>query len=115
MTNPSLHLLSPVWSHMTEMQPERGEGIYLYDQDGTRYTDFTSGIGVTNTGHCHPRVVAAIQKQAATLIHGQINIIVPSATIELAEILNSITPNNIDCFFFANSGAEAIEGAVKLA
>jgi 4-aminobutyrate aminotransferase len=48
-------LLAPVWTHMTQMQPVRGEGIYLYDAAGRRYTDFTSGIGVTNTGHSHPR------------------------------------------------------------
>ncbi len=107
-------LLSPVWSHMTHIQPERAEGIYLYEADGTRYTDFTSGIGVTNTGHCHPRVVAAIQEQAARLIHGQINIVIPPSTIKLAEMLNTITPPSIDSFFFSNSGAEAVEGAIKL-
>lgn len=108
-------LLSPVWSHMTHIQPERAEGIYLYEADGTRYTDFTSGIGVTNTGHCHPRVVAAIQAQAARLIHGQINIVIPPSTVKLAETLNTVTPASIDSFFFSNSGAEAVEGAVKLA
>ncbi|MBL8161765.1 MAG: aminotransferase class III-fold pyridoxal phosphate-dependent enzyme [Anaerolineae bacterium] len=108
-------LLSPVWSHLTQIQPERGEGIYLYDAAGTRYTDFTSGIGVTNTGHCHPRVVQAIQEQAAKLIHGQINVVIAPSTIKLAETLNTVTPDAIDCFFFSNSGAEATEGAVKLA
>jgi 4-aminobutyrate aminotransferase len=107
--------LSPVWSHLTTMQPVRGEGIYLYDADGTRYTDFTSGIGVTNTGHCHPRVVAAIQAQAARLLHGQINVVIAPSVVELSERLNAITPELIDCFFFSNSGAEATEGAVKLA
>ncbi len=51
MTADFLDHLSPVWSHLTTIQPQRGEGIYLYDADGVRYTDFTSGIGVTNTGH----------------------------------------------------------------
>jgi 4-aminobutyrate aminotransferase len=115
MSANSLELLSPVWSHMTTIQPERAEGIYLYEADGTRYTDFTSGIGVTNTGHCHPRVVTAIQEQAAKLIHGQINIVIPPSTVKLAETLNTVTPDSIDCFFFSNSGAEATEGAVKLA
>lgn len=112
---PALDHLSPAWSHLTTVQPVRGEGIYLYDADNTRYIDFTSGIGVTNTGHCHPRVVAAIQKQAANLIHGQINIVVSPAAIELSRRLNEVTPDGIDCFFFSNSGAEATEGAVKLA
>lgn len=110
-----LDLLSPVWSHMTTIQPVRGEGIYLYTEDGTQYTDFTSGIGVTNTGHCHPRVVAAVQAQASQLLFGQVNIVVPPTTLALAEAVNAITPDSINSFFFANSGAEAIEGSVKLA
>jgi len=115
MSTDPLYHLSPVWSHLTTMQPVRGEGIYLYDADGTRYTDFTSGIGVTNTGHSHPRVVAAIQQQVANLIHGQVNIVVSPAVVELSHALNVITPPEIDCFFISNSGAEATEGAVKLA
>lgn len=115
MTGESLSHLAPVWTHLTTMQPERGEGIYLYDTEGNRYIDFTSGIGVTNTGHSHPRVVAAIQAQAAKLLHGQINVVVPPTTVKLADALNEITPPEIDSFFFSNSGAEATEGAVKLA
>jgi 4-aminobutyrate aminotransferase len=115
MTTDSLSLLAPAWSHLTTMQPERGEGIYLYEADGTRWIDFTSGIGVTNTGHCHPRVVQAIQEQAAKLIQGQINIVVSPPTLKLAELLNSVTPDSINRFFFSNSGAEATEAAVKLA
>jgi 4-aminobutyrate aminotransferase len=111
----SLDHLSPVWSHLTTMQPVRGEGAWLFDADGTRYLDFTSGIGVTNTGHSHPHVVKAIQEQAANLIHGQINIVVSPSTVRLSEMLDAITPASIDCFFFSNSGAEATEGAVKLA
>ena len=113
-TDPLYHL-SPVWTHLTTVQPVRGEGIYLYDADGKRYIDFTSGIGVTNTGHSHPRVVAAIQQQAAALIHGQINIVISPAALELVNLLDEITPPEIDCFFLSNSGAEATEGAVKLA
>lgn len=108
-------ILAPVWTHLTDMQPERGEGLYLYDSAGTRYIDFTCGIGVTNTGHCHPRVVQAIQEQAARLIFGQMNIVIPPATVALAEALNAVTPSLIDRYFFSNSGAEAVEAAVKLA
>ncbi len=107
--------LAPVWTHMTQVQPVRGEGIYLYAADGRRYTDFTSGIGVTNTGHSHPKVVQAIQEQASQLIFGQMNIVMPPATLRLAEELNAVTPASIDQFFFSNSGAEAVEAAVKLA
>jgi len=107
--------LSPVWSHLTQIQPVRGENIYLYDSDGARYTDFTCGIGVTNTGHCHPSVVKAIQAQAEKLLFAQMNVVMNPLTIALSEALNAITPPSIDSFFFSNSGAEATEGAVKLA
>lgn len=110
----STELLSPVWTHLTEIQPARAEGIYFYDAEGQRYTDFTSGIGVTNTGHCHPKVVEAIQAQAANLIFGQMNIVISPKVVELAEKLNEITPPSINQFFFSNSGAEAVEAAVKL-
>lgn len=111
----STELLAPVWTHLTQLQPVRGEGIYLYDKEGHRYTDFTSGIGVINTGHCHPRVVKAIQEQASQLLFGQMNCVIPPTSIRLAEKLNAITPPSIDRFFFANSGAEATEACVKLA
>jgi len=108
-------LLSPVWTHLTQIQPVRAEGIYIYDAEGQRYTDFTCGIGVTNTGHCHPKVVKAIQDQAEKLIFGQVNIVIPPVSVALAEALDKVTPPSIDTFFFSNSGAEAIEASVKLA
>lgn len=111
----SLDVLAPVWTHLTKIQPVFGEGIYLYDEDGNKYLDFTSGIGVVNTGHCHPRVVKAIREQAPKLLFGQMNCVIPPTTIELAAKLNKVTPSHIDRFFFANSGAEAVEAAVKLA
>lgn len=111
----STELLSPVWTHLTEVQPSHAEGIYIYGDDGQRYIDFTSGIGVTNTGHCHPKVVKAIQDQASKMIFGQMNIVISPKTIELAEKLNEVTPAKIDRFFFSNSGAEAVEASVKLA
>jgi len=97
------------------MQPVRGDGIYLYDKDGTKYSDFTSGIGVTNLGHCHDKVVSAVQQQATELMFGQMNVVVTPQFVELSEKLNDVTPKSIDSFFFANSGAEATEAAVKLA
>lgn len=110
-----LELLSPVWTHLTDIQPTHSEGIFLFDREGNRYMDFTCGIGVTNTGHCHPTVVSAIKEQAGQLIFGQINVVISPAFIELAEKLNEITPPSIDRFFFSNSGAEAVEASVKLA
>lgn len=114
MSNGS-ELLAPVWSHLTQMQPVKAEGIYLYDSDGNHYIDFTSGIGVVNTGHCHPQVVDAIRQQSSDLIFGQMNIVIPPKVVELAQKLNEVTPPPIDRFFFANSGAEAVEASVKLA
>lgn len=107
--------LSPVWPHYTPIIASRAEGCYVYDRDGTAYLDFTTGIGVTNTGHCHPRVVEAIRKQAGLLLHGQLNIIVHEPILRLVEELQSIIPPKLDGFFFSNSGAEAVEGAIKLA
>jgi 4-aminobutyrate aminotransferase len=111
----ALSHLSPVWSHYTEIIAERGEGCKIYGTDGKVYLDFTCGIGVTSTGHCHPKVVAAIREQAGLLLHGQINIIRHKPILELVEELRPIVPANIDGFFFTNSGAEALEGAIKLA
>jgi 4-aminobutyrate aminotransferase len=107
--------VSPVWSRYTPIVAERAEGSYVYDSDGTRYLDFTCGIGVTNTGHCHPAVVRAIQEQAARLLHGQVNIIYHRPLLDLVEELRTVVPEELDSFFFSNSGAEAVEGAVKLA
>ena len=115
MDTSNTDLISPVWSRITPILAERAEGAYVYGQDGARYLDFTSGIGVTNTGHCHPKVVQAIQEQAAKLMHGQVNIIFHQPLLELAEELRPIVPEGLDSFFFSNSGAEAVEGAVKLA
>jgi len=111
----NVDLLSPVWTHLTHIQPERGEGLYVYDADGNKYVDFTCGIGVTNTGHSHPRIVKAIQEQAEKMLFAQMNIYINPRAVELAEALNEVTPPEIDRFFFSNSGAEAVEASVKLA
>jgi 4-aminobutyrate aminotransferase len=108
-------LLSPVWARYTDILVERGEGACLYAADGRSYLDFTCGIGVTNTGHCHPRVVAAIREQAGLLLHGQANIIYHKPMLELVGALREVVNPALDSFFFSNSGAEAIEGAIKLA
>jgi 4-aminobutyrate aminotransferase len=115
MTNSTIQSVSPVWSRSQTIIADRGEGAYLYTTDGDRYLDFTCGIGVTNTGHCHPAVVAAIQEQAAKLIHGQMNIVYHQPILDLIDELRGILPEQFDGFFFSNSGAEAVEGSVKLA
>lgn len=115
MTEAALEHLSPVWFRYTDLMIDRGEGAYLYTEDGTAYLDFTTGIGVTNTGHCHPKVVQAVQEQAGKLLHGQINILYHRPMLDLVTELQTILPAELDGFFFSNSGAEAVEGALKLA
>jgi 4-aminobutyrate aminotransferase len=107
--------MSPVWGRIFNFVAERAEGSYIYTDDGRKLLDFTCGIGVTNTGHCHPKVVAAIREQAGNFIHAQVNIVIHKPMLRLIEELRQIAPPSIDGFFLSNSGAEALEGAVKLA
>ena len=92
--------------------PVRGEGCRLWDADGKEYLDFLGGVAVNNLGHCHPKVVAALQAQASDLIHCSNYYQIPQQ-IELAELLCS--HSFADKAFFCNSGAEANEAAIKLA
>lgn len=110
-----LDKISPVYSRIFPLMVDRGEGSYLVDTGGRRYLDYTCGIGVTNTGHSHPRVVRAIQEQAARLIHGQANIVYHQPMLQLIDELTGIVPPSLDSFFFSNSGAEIVEAGVKLA
>ena len=103
-----------VWWRGTDLEVVSGRGAVVTASDGDEYLDFTSGIGVTNTGHCHPRVVEAIRQQAGRLVHGQVNVYRHPLLEELAGALDEVTPPAVDRFFFTNSGAEAVEGAVKL-
>jgi 4-aminobutyrate aminotransferase len=111
----SKRLLSPVWNHLSEFVVERAQGAYIYTTCGRKVLDFSTGIGVVNTGHCHPRVVQAAQKQAGEIIHGQLNIVFHKPVLELVEELAPVVPKSLDQFFFSNSGAEAIEASIKLA
>ncbi|WP_221567843.1 aspartate aminotransferase family protein [Alkalihalobacillus sp. TS-13] len=91
------------------------EGCYYWGLDGKKYLDFTSGIAVTNVGHRHPKVVEAIKNGADKLLHGPSGVIMYDSILKLADELAEIAPGDIDCFFFGNSGTEAVEGALKLA
>jgi len=93
----------------------RGEGPYVWDDNDRRYLDFISGIGVTNTGHCHPRVVEAVREQAKLMLHCQQNMAFHKPMLRLMEALREVVPDELSSFYFTNSGAEAVEGAVKLA
>ncbi len=108
-------MLSPLLTQATSVLAVRGEGSYLYDAEGNRYLDFTAGIGVTSTGHCHPKVVAAAQDQAATLIHGQYTTVMHPRLLELSERLEGVMPAGIDTFFYASAGTEAVEASLRLA
>ncbi len=99
--------ITPAWSRIFNFVADRAEGAYIYTDDGKKLLDFTSGIGVTNTGHCHPKVVEAIREQAGLFLHAQINIVVHKPMLQLIEELRKVVPEPIDSFYFANSGAEA--------
>lgn len=107
--------LSDVWFKVTDLQVSHAQGAVITTTDGVDYLDFTSGIGVVNTGHAHPRVVEAVQQQAARFLHAQVNCYTHDLLSPLANRLDEITPDPIETFFFSNSGAEATEAAVKLA
>ncbi len=103
--------LMPVYGRC-EVEPVRGDGCYLYDAQGREWLDFASGIAVNLLGHSHPHLVGAIQKQAATLMHTS-NLYKVPAQAHLAERLVELT--FADTVFFTNSGAEALECAIKTA
>jgi 4-aminobutyrate aminotransferase len=107
--------MAPVWTRIFNFVADRAEGSYIYTEDGRKLLDFTCGIGVANTGHCHPKVVEAIREQAGLFLHAQANIVIHKPMLQLIEELRKIVPSSIDSFYFANSGAEAVENAVKIA
>lgn len=109
-------VLSPSLTRSYSLVVARGEGAIIEDVDGNRFLDFNAGIAVTATGHCHPKVVKAIQDQAARLIHMAGTDFYYESMAELAERLAKSAPGDgPKRVFFGNSGAEAVEGALKLA
>lgn len=109
-------LISPSYTRSYPLVAKRGRGVRIEDVDGNEFLDFAAGIAVTSTGHCHPEVVAAIQKQAAELIHISGTDFYNEPLTELAERLSAVAPMpGPHRFFYGNSGAEAIECALKLA
>jgi 4-aminobutyrate aminotransferase len=107
--------LSPILTQANPILADRGSGVLIFDADDRRYLDFTAGIGVTSTGHCHPTVVEAAQRQVATIIHAQYTTVRNRPLLELTERLGAVLPQGLDRLFFANSGSEAIESAIRLA
>jgi 4-aminobutyrate aminotransferase len=110
------HVVSPSYTRCYPLAVERGEGCMIEDVDGNRFLDFNAGIAVVATGHCHPRVVEAIRRQAARLIHMSGTDFYYEGMVALAEKLSAIAPGGVERrVSFGNSGAEAMEGAIKLA
>ncbi len=109
-------VVSPSYTRAYPLVVERGSGAVIEDVDGNLFLDFTAGIAVNATGHCHPEIVAAIQDQAAKLIHMSGTDFYYTPEIDLAQKLAELAPGpSPKRVFFTNSGAEAIEAALKLA
>jgi len=109
-------VISPSYTRQYPLVIERGEGAIVEDVDGNQFLDFAAGIAVVATGHSHPRVVSAIQKQAAKFLHMSGTDFYYESMVSLAEKLARLTPGNMARrVYFGNSGTEAIEAAIKLA
>ena len=109
-------LISPSYTRSYPLVVESGSGTQITDVDGNKFLDFTAGIAVTSTGHCHPHVVRAIQEQAAKLIHMSGTDFYYESMVTLAERLSAVAPMpGPHRFYYGNSGAEAVECALKLA
>jgi len=109
-------LISPSYTRSYPLVAKRGRGCRVEDVDGNEFLDFAAGIAVTSTGHCHPEVVKAIQEQAAELIHISGTDFYNEPLTQLAEKLSAIAPmRGPHRVFYGNSGAEAVECAIKLA
>lgn len=108
--------MSPSYTRSYPLVAKRGRGLRVEDVDGNEFLDFAAGIAVTSTGHCHPEVVAAIQKQASELIHMSGTDFYYEGMVTLAERLSAVAPmRGPHKFYYGNSGAEAVECAMKLA
>ena len=93
----------------------RAEGCYMYTPEGKPYLDLISGVAVSNVGHCHPKVVEAVQEQAAKYMHLMVyGEYVQSPQVQYADLLTSLLPDSLNNIYYVNSGSEAVEGALKL-
>lgn len=107
--------LSPHLKQATPVVVDHASGSWIHGTDGRDYLDFTTGIGVTSTGHCHPRVVEAAREQVGKVIHAQYTTVMHPPLLELTEKLGEVLPEGLDAVFYANSGSEAVEASVRLA
>ncbi|WP_196599985.1 aspartate aminotransferase family protein [Pectinatus frisingensis] len=109
-----MKVMPPIAKRATTMGVVKGEGCYLIDENGRKVLDFASGVAVCNIGHNHPKVVSAAKKQIDLLIHGGHNVVYYESYVKLAEKLVELSGGDT-MVYFSNSGAEANEGAIKLA
>lgn len=107
--------LSPLLKQATPVVVDHALGSWIYATDGEKYLDFTTGIGVTSTGHCHPHVVAAAREQVGSIIHAQYTTVMHRPLLQLTEKLGDVLPEKLDSVFYANSGSEAVEATIRLA
>lgn len=107
--------ISPSYTRSYPLVARRGRGAMIEDVDGNLFLDFSAGIAVVATGHCHPVVVEAVQRQAADLLHMSGTDFYYESMVELAQKFEALTPGGPKRVFYANSGTEAIEAALKLA
>jgi 4-aminobutyrate aminotransferase len=107
--------LSPILKQATPVVVDHALGSWIWGTDGRRYLDFTTGIGVTSTGHCHPAVVAAAQEQVGKIIHAQYTTVMHRPLLQLTDKLGEVLPPELDSVFYANSGSEAVEASIRLA
>jgi 4-aminobutyrate aminotransferase len=105
---------SPSLAKATQLHIERGDGPYLYSTSGEQYLDLVQGIAVNALGHCHPVVVNAACEQVRKLIHCSFNVFNYDSALALAVELRKLTPKSLEMFFFTNTGAESVEGSLKL-
>ena len=118
LTNRQLFLQHLGQTSVSPMMLEiaRAEGIYMFGPDGKRYIDLISGVSVSNTGHCHPKVIKAVKNQVELYMHLMVyGEIIQNPQIKYAERLSEILPASLNSCYFVNSGSEAVEGALKLA
>ena len=106
--------IAPMLAFDTDIHVDHAEGPWVYDSQGNRWADFACGTAVANLGHNHPEVIAAAQDQLGKLAHAGC-IFRYDSIVELAERLRRVTPDGIEKFGFANSGAESVEAGIKLA
>ena len=107
--------LSPILKQATPVIVDHALGSWIYATDGKKYLDFTTGIGVTSTGHCHPDVVAAAREQVGKIVHAQYTTVMHKPLLELTEKLGEYLPVGLDSVFYATSGSEAVEASIRLA